>query len=496
MVLLAALTLVLAGCSIQKTEPQRTGSLYVTLNSGDTLLTGARIRVDGNQTTRLTPALITGLSVGTHHIAAFRPGYVDSTFSVDVVFNATDTLALQTVPASDGSIRLDGDAAFLAGTVLLVNNIPVDTIPVSLEDPTLFPNIGIGTFEVSAYKPGYATELPSRWTVQLASGSTVTLSPVFTAVAEGPNVGDLAPSFKLRSDWGTTQYGLQDFRGQVCLVSFFFYECSACAEEFPYIASMYRDVRYAGKLQFFGIDFTDPYSRFVQYRDDHDAFGITFPLVHDPRMTVKNAYNVFNCPANYIVDPTGRIHLIQGSIPEPVLHQSVDELLRLADAPTYSFGIRDTLQSYAVDTVDFRFGGATMTNLLAASRTFLYTITPLSFVDADTGRYISLCTWHTCYQTRTGVYLQPESYSPLQVDTAVAVTVSRWVKTWVDGTPVDSIIGFHGDYTFDLSVHPSDNPREVTTYRLRLHDAAGSPLLVAEPRPGHTPAPFDHPVSR
>jgi peroxiredoxin len=468
------------GCTIREEEPLRTGSAYVTLairdSVSETLVTGARIRVDGVATTRLSPALISGLDIGNHTISAFKPGYVDTSASVEVSLNAIDTVRLETTPATDGALDLVGAPD---GTILLINNLPVDTVPVSVDYPTLFPNIGIGIFEASAYLPGHATELPAKWTVELSPGNPVSLSPIFAPLTEGTEIGNVAPPFLLQSDWGS-KYGIQDYRGKVCLVTFFFYNCSACLEEFPYIAEAYRDPRYAGKVQFFGVDFIDSYSTLCRFRPEHDALGIEFPLLNDQRQTVKAAYNVYNNPANFIVDATGRVRLVRGGISEAMLRQTLDEALNSASGPTFSFVMRDTLITYDDRTRgEYHEFYGVVTNQLTMSRTLVYTVEPVSF--PDTSRHVSICTYQTCYASHPAPYILNQRYEPMQVDSAAGVIVYNMKNYWQDSTATVDTASFYGDYTFDFSVNPADNPDERITYRLHLQDNA--PMITSRRDP-------------
>jgi len=237
-----------------------------------------------------------------------------------------------------------------------------------------------------------------------------------------------------------------------------------------------------------GVDFIDPYDRFSQYRADHEALGITFPLLHDGHQTAKTAYNVFNCPANYIIDASGRILLVQGSIPEATLRQTIDQALQTASSSTFNFTVRDTLITYNKSGQDYEFLGRT-TNLLNAPRTFVYSVTPVSF--PDTNRVVGICTWRTCYAMHAGQYDQPESYSPLQADTAVAFTISHLCQT--DSVTQDSV-PIHGNYVLNVSVHPADNTNEIISHRLYLQEEA-TPFAVAA-RPTRRISSFDHPFNR
>jgi peroxiredoxin len=463
--LLVAVFLGAAGCSIEKTEPLRTGSAFVTLTDLDGApLTGARIKVDGAETPRVTPAVISGIPVGRHEIRVLKPFYLDTAMAVDILLNDVVNVALQTDMAFEGSLDLAGAPT---GTVLLINNVPVGTVPTSVETPTLFSALGLGRFRVSAYLPGSATELPAQWTVQLSSGEPTVLSPVFSPATVGVEVGDLAPPFELQCDWDTTRYRTQDYRGQVQLITFFFYNCTACIEEMPYISELYNDPRYAGKVQFIGIDFSDSYSVFSKFRDDHPALDIRFPLLFDESQSVKAAYGVTNCPANFIVDGTGRVRLAQGPISEPVLRQTIDQALDLANRSTYSFSMRDTLLPYTDRETTHEFHG-TLRNLIDAPRTFVFTISPVSY--PDSGRHHNLCTFRTCYADYAGEYVKTEAYSAMQVDTAVGVILTRYADIVRGDTVATVPVPFNGDYLLDFTVHPADNAGERTTVRLHLKD--------------------------
>ena len=469
---LVALTVVLfAGCEIDETKPEESGSVTVTLaDTGDTLIaviSGARIRVDGRDTPRYTPAVLTRLPVGVHSIGAFKPGYADTSISVEIRLNQTAIADLSTMPIEGGSIDLIGAPE---GTVLLLNNV---VVPATGEFPTLFERLGVGVYRASAYLPGHATELPAQWTVQLAAGATVPLTPLFVPLATSAEVGGLAPAFELPCDWDSSLYRLQDYRGQVVLVTFFFSNCTACIEEFPYIAALYEDPAVAGKVQFLGVDFVDSYAAFARFREEHPTLGITFPLLRDARQTVPADYGVSICPANVIVDASGRVRLHTGGISEPLLRQTVFQLLEQAGGPTFAFTMRDTLIAYSDGNQAFNFRGR-LENLLNVQRTFMFSLTPI--VCPDTARLFSMCWYQGCYAPRSGVITQHATYGPLQVDTLLSFDVYNMVNG--EG-PVDSAIV--GDYVLRAAIYPADNATERVEYDLRLNElhTAAQALAVA-----------------
>jgi peroxiredoxin len=466
-----ALTVVFfAGCEIEETKPVESGSAAVTLtDTSGAIIIGAHIRVDGRDTPRYTPAVLNDLPVGVHSIGAFKPGYADTAISVEVRLNEMTVADLSTMPIEGGSIDLIGAPE---GTILLLNNVPAGVVPAAAEFPTLFERLGVGVYRASAYLPGHATEFPAQWTVQLAAGATVPLTPLFVPMTTSADVGGLAPAFELPCDWDSSLYRLQDYRGQVVLVTFFFSNCTACIEELPYIAALYEDPAVAGKVQFLGVDFVDSHAAFARFREEHPTLGITFPLLRDARQTVRADYGVPICPANVIVDAGGRVRLHTGGISEPLLRQTVFQLLEQAGGPTFAFTMRDTLVTFTDGNQTFTFRGR-LENLLDVPRTFVFNLTPI--VCPDTARQFSICSYQGCYAPRSGSITQPESYDARQVDTLMAFDIYNRISDWSLGFPMPMDSAIVGDYVLRAAIYPADNAGERVEYDLRLDDlrAAG-----------------------
>ncbi|MBU0508488.1 redoxin domain-containing protein [bacterium] len=477
LMLLAGWAILLSGCEIEETLPPQTGSVRVTLSdnpdSSDTVR-GAAIRVDGRETSRKTPATLTGLSVGLHRISAFKPGFVDTAVTIDVVANRTDTVALITTIANSGSIDFAGAPD---GTLLLINNIPVGTVPTAMDPPTLFWGLGLGTFRVSAYLPGHTTEFPAPWTITVSAGEPTALSPVFVSVSEGHEPGDLAPVFDLASDWDSTRYRLQDYRGQVVLVTFFFSNCTGCIEEFPHIQSVYDDPAYEGKVLVLGVDFVDIFRTFARFRDEHPSLGLTFPLLHDAAQSVKTAYGVTTMPANFLIDQKGRVRMARGGVTEPELRQQIAALIGEGQTETFSLDMRETVIGYTNGDSNYDFH-ATLINRLAVPRSFVFNLVPVEF--PETNRLLSLCVGPTCTQPDTGRVAYTAQFYAMQVDSGVKFSIYNIVKDRQTGQTVSSPIV--GDYTLDVSVFPADNPSEIITHRLLLDDlSAGSASRFLRP---------------
>ena len=458
-----------AGCEIEETPPLAVGSVSVSLVDTDgNAIPGALIRIDGRDTPRFTPALLNNISVGSHIVGAFKPGYIDTALSVEIRLNETTVAELVTDSAEGGSIDLVNAPD---GTVLLLNNIPVGTVPASWSQPTLFERLGMGIYRATAYLPGYATELPAEWSVQLSAAAAVSLLPLFASVETGAETGNLAPAFELPCDWDSSFYRLQDYRGQVVLISFFFVNCSACMEELPYIAEIYEAPEFSGKVQFFGIDFVDSYPVFARFRNEHPTFNITFPLLRDGRQQVRQAYAVSTCPKNFIIDATGRVRTVTGSISEPQLRQTLSQLLAQAGGPTFRFSMHDTLITYNNGNQSFNFLGR-LDNLLEAQRTFMISLNPIQF--PDTGRFISICTYNGCAAPISGTYILQENYAPLQSDTLLSFDIYNQVSDWSLGFPMPVDSPITGDYVMQAMIYPADNTSERVVYNLHLDDTRAS----------------------
>jgi peroxiredoxin len=318
--LVSLISLFTIGCEIEADEAS-TGKIFVELrDTGGAELTGGRIWLDGVQTSQVTPDTLRQIGEGTHLIKVIKPGFLEAAMDVSVVADQVAFASLIAETAPPAAIELV-DA--LDGTVLLINNSPFGVTP-----PTVFGGIGSGTWNVSAYLDGFATAAPARWTVTLVEGDTARINAQFVPLTVGPAPGMLAPVFDLPSDVDSSMhYRLQDYRGGITLVSFFFYNCAPCYAEFPHIQSVYSDPANAGVFQVLAVDANDPWFFFSTYREDHSELGLTFPLLFDMTQHSRTQlYQFSTCPSNYVIDPTGMIRFAWGTLTEEQLRGAVDAL--------------------------------------------------------------------------------------------------------------------------------------------------------------------------
>lgn len=316
---IAALSILFVSCEIEESNIVR-GSIYVELHDDlGSEIFGARIYLNGVAQSKVTPDTLSGLVAGAYLIAATKPGYFLASQELTISTDEAATLSLVTSSAPLAAIELV-DAP--VGTDLIVDNTAVSTIL-----PPVY-ELSVGTWNVSAYLPDHATAPPARWTVTLAENDTARIHSGFTPLENGSAVGSLAPVFSLPSDLDSAIFRLQDYRGRIVLLSFFFYDCVPCLDEFPHIQAVYADNQYAGWLEFFGVNGIDPWFRLNTYKEGHPSLGIQFPLLWDRAGEFRTQhYDVAVHPTNFLIDPTGTIRYRWGSISEGQLRGAIEALI-------------------------------------------------------------------------------------------------------------------------------------------------------------------------
>ena len=123
-----------------------------------------------------------------------------------------------------------------------------------------------------------------------------------------------APAFVGTQRWfntpGGTPLSLQALRGRVVLVDFWTYSCINCIRTLPYLNAW--NAKYAAR----GLTIVGVHT--PEFPFEHSATnvaqaisqnGIHYPVVQDNNYATWNAYNNEYWPAEYLIDPQGRIRL-------------------------------------------------------------------------------------------------------------------------------------------------------------------------------------------
>jgi len=129
--------------------------------------------------------------------------------------------------------------------------------------------------------------------------------PVFSKmqITEGTEVGEKAPSFKLRNLHGNLE-DLDDYKGKVVVLNFWATWCTPCLEEMPTFEKLYRRFHSQG-LTVLAVNLDKGNSKKV--KKFADANNFTFPVLLDSDGIAEKRYPSFTIPFTYVIDKKGRI---------------------------------------------------------------------------------------------------------------------------------------------------------------------------------------------
>ncbi len=146
--------------------------------------------------------------------------------------------------------------------------------------------------------------MPVVVTVIWAFWVGVTTEPVRTDTElPVPVLGKSAPKFTFPLLGGGTA-SLADYRGKVVLVNIWATWCPPCIDEMPDLENLYKQMKTKGApFEILGVSIdalgADPVRKWV------DRFGITFPILLDPRGSVKKLYRTTGVPETFVIGPKG-----------------------------------------------------------------------------------------------------------------------------------------------------------------------------------------------
>jgi cytochrome c biogenesis protein CcmG/thiol:disulfide interchange protein DsbE len=142
---------------------------------------------------------------------------------------------------------------------------------------------------------------------------------------EAVAVGDSAPQPELTALAGTgEEAALEDYRGKWVLVNFWSSWCEPCREEAP-VLQAFQDA-HPGELAVVGVNLEDASE---DARAFVEEFGLTYPQLRaaDNR-ALREAYGMVARPENFLIDPEGKIALIQrGPVNGRILRERIEPLI-------------------------------------------------------------------------------------------------------------------------------------------------------------------------
>ena len=138
-------------------------------------------------------------------------------------------------------------------------------------------------------------------------------------------VGQTAPDAPIERLDGQGTISLSDYRGKWVLVNFWASWCKPCEEESPAIESFAK--KHDENLVVLGINSED---NSVDANAFIHEYGLTWDMVKDTGDR-SEAYGVLGFPESFLVDPNGKLALIQrGPMDERFLNEQVAPLITAA----------------------------------------------------------------------------------------------------------------------------------------------------------------------
>jgi peroxiredoxin len=121
---------------------------------------------------------------------------------------------------------------------------------------------------------------------------------------EAPQARELFPMDFTLPDLQGQAVRLSELRGQVVLLNFWATWCPPCRAEMPSMNALYKDYREKG-FEILAIS-SDAGSKEI-VAPFVEKYGLTFPVLLDPRNVVGSRVGVRGIPTSYLLDKQGRI---------------------------------------------------------------------------------------------------------------------------------------------------------------------------------------------
>lgn len=181
----------------------------------------------------------------------------------------------------------------------------------------------------AAYMEAFIQNLPTRFPDSKLAGDFTEKFNQMTAMNNSPsaqgglNVGSIAPNISLPTPGGE-ELSLQSLRGKYVLVDFWAAWCGPCRTENPNVVAAYEKYR-SDKFTILGVSLDYKKEKWIEaIKNDN----LTWNHVSDLKgweSIAARAYNVQAIPANFLIDPQGKI--IARNLTKNDLHTKLAEVL-------------------------------------------------------------------------------------------------------------------------------------------------------------------------
>ena len=285
----------ITNCTTKYIErPPTFGSILV-----ESIPDSADIFLDNQPTGKTTPDTLFDVPTGAHQISISKEWYLSSPNSmiVDVLENQITTASFELFDINYGFLYVSSTPE--SARIIIDNQFSEEYTP------HLFDNdIPTDTHIISISMDDHATDLPSKYVVDITTTDTVQLDFGLTPAEEGKEEGKLAWDFDLLDDFNN-RIVLSNYRGFIVLIVLWSEHCHYCMMEIDSLQTIYQEYQ-ADSLIIFGINYEDDLSVIKNIRTSHN---LTFTLlVGKDSDIVNNNYKPGGPPVTVILNRTGIVY--------------------------------------------------------------------------------------------------------------------------------------------------------------------------------------------
>lgn len=127
--------------------------------------------------------------------------------------------------------------------------------------------------------------MKAKFLTTLAIITSMALITASCSTPSCPEIGSKAPNFTLKNVDGES-VSLSDFEGRPIIINFWSTRCVPCVAEMPHIQAVHDKLSSQG-LVVLSINISDSAAA---AKDFATEYGLTFPILLDPQMTVSQKY--------------------------------------------------------------------------------------------------------------------------------------------------------------------------------------------------------------
>ncbi|WP_199623173.1 TlpA disulfide reductase family protein [Paenibacillus alkalitolerans] len=159
--------------------------------------------------------------------------------------------------------------------------------------------------------------------VLLIAGYTVA-GGAFQGDPKPPETGQKVPAFSL-TGLDEQTYDPAKLKGKPLVINFWGTFCPPCVEETPALQRMYEKYKEDGVV-ILGVNLGE--KPLVRVKNFTDRFGVSYPVLLDPELEVRDRYGVRSYPTTFFVDAEGVIREIKvGGMTEGYIESRILKLL-------------------------------------------------------------------------------------------------------------------------------------------------------------------------